>query len=504
MYRRALLDEFLKIAEDRNAGGKLVWLTGRGGAGKSTMAKQLASEYDLVLGSDTGYVDPVQKKWIEPTPEGKLKIRQDRVSEILKAKGEGKRVLFEGAPGPVSKYPPELFQHIDEIHALQVPKRVLRQNVISRSKERGSWYDPVARADDMANFEKLYNNYDDKLREIRSYSPAPVTKIVPDYILKKSSAFFDEMHKIAMDQLEGGEADERESREFDPTELSQGIEEEMEHTHDPELAQEIAQDHLSEYPTYYSELERMEDSLKQTIRNRAETFVIDPSTGRLLTIMERDELRPGKMKIEIPGGGREEEESDEEAAMRETEEEAGVAIHPPTPLPLPTPIVRFGHGHIARLRAEGKPHVGEKTRFFMSSVSEDPYAHQEAAHRKMEEDGEHEDENEGGAHDHHAAWLPIPDAIEALRERLKETMDLPDREGHLLQDVVRIDALEQIARGEGIGAAIRQKVSANLSETSPTLERGPLDTLDRRTIRAHRKPNVRFLPTTTVSGKIVK
>ena len=41
-------------------------------------------------------------------------------------------------------------------------------------------------------------------------------------------------------------------------ELDMGIESEMEHTLDKDLAAEIALDHLSEMPDYYTQLEQME------------------------------------------------------------------------------------------------------------------------------------------------------------------------------------------------------------------------------------------------------
>jgi hypothetical protein len=44
--------------------------------------------------------------------------------------------------------------------------------------------------------------------------------------------------------------------------LELGIKVEMEHTDDPKIAIEIAKDHLCEFPTYYTELDKMEQSLK--------------------------------------------------------------------------------------------------------------------------------------------------------------------------------------------------------------------------------------------------
>lgn len=60
------------------------------------------------------------------------------------------------------------------------------------------------------------------------------------------------------DQLEGGLADESTVTEFDPLQISKGIEIEMEHTNDPKVALEITMDHLKEIPDYYSRLDTME------------------------------------------------------------------------------------------------------------------------------------------------------------------------------------------------------------------------------------------------------
>lgn len=56
------------------------------------------------------------------------------------------------------------------------------------------------------------------------------------------------------DHLPGGKGDESTPTQFDQNELQMGIKVEMEHTHDADLAKEIAMDHLSEDPQYYSHL----------------------------------------------------------------------------------------------------------------------------------------------------------------------------------------------------------------------------------------------------------
>ncbi len=55
--------------------------------------------------------------------------------------------------------------------------------------------------------------------------------------------------------LRGGLAEGMSPTDFNPDELELGVYTELEHTDDPELALEIAMDHLVEYPDYYSRLQ---------------------------------------------------------------------------------------------------------------------------------------------------------------------------------------------------------------------------------------------------------
>lgn len=53
------------------------------------------------------------------------------------------------------------------------------------------------------------------------------------------------------DKLPGGKGDKSPDSEFDPKQLQKGIEIEMEHVKNKDLAKEIAKDHLTEIPNYY-------------------------------------------------------------------------------------------------------------------------------------------------------------------------------------------------------------------------------------------------------------
>lgn len=60
------------------------------------------------------------------------------------------------------------------------------------------------------------------------------------------------------DRLKSGLADKKKPGDFDKKQLAAGTKVEKEHTKDPELAREIAMDHLTEDPNYYKKLKKME------------------------------------------------------------------------------------------------------------------------------------------------------------------------------------------------------------------------------------------------------
>lgn len=77
------------------------------------------------------------------------------------------------------------------------------------------------------------------------------------------------------DKVQGGKADGKPSSNYDPHELAMGKKVEQEHTSDPQLAEEIARDHLEEIPDYYTRLKRMEDAApkKEACLTRAEKSI---------------------------------------------------------------------------------------------------------------------------------------------------------------------------------------------------------------------------------------
>lgn len=57
--------------------------------------------------------------------------------------------------------------------------------------------------------------------------------------------------KKLKEKLPGGKGDGLPDSDFDAEQLAKGIEVEMEHTNDPDIAREITKDHLSETQMYY-------------------------------------------------------------------------------------------------------------------------------------------------------------------------------------------------------------------------------------------------------------
>lgn len=76
------------------------------------------------------------------------------------------------------------------------------------------------------------------------------------------------------DMLRGGKGDRAKPSDFDPQELKRGIEVEMEHTKSRRIAREIALDHLSEDPRYYSKLKKIHrETVARPVVNQIEELL---------------------------------------------------------------------------------------------------------------------------------------------------------------------------------------------------------------------------------------
>lgn len=88
-----------------------------------------------------------------------------------------------------------------------------------------------------------------------------------DYLKERRMKYKDYFKYLKEDnQLKGGVGDTTASSDVDPIELSMGIQVEAEHTNDVNIATEIALDHLTENPHYYTKLIQagLTDELKLT------------------------------------------------------------------------------------------------------------------------------------------------------------------------------------------------------------------------------------------------
>jgi len=84
------------------------------------------------------------------------------------------------------------------------------------------------------------------------------------------------------DEIKGGKADDKSPQEFDKEQIKMGLKIEMEHTDNPMIAIEIAMDHLSEFPDYYTRLDKMEKEAKSEKSEDGEESEDEELTDRLL------------------------------------------------------------------------------------------------------------------------------------------------------------------------------------------------------------------------------
>lgn len=83
----------------------------------------------------------------------------------------------------------------------------------------------------------------------------------------------DKLNKVAEDKVRGGFGDNQPDKNFDSEQLNKGMKVELEHTNKPNVAKEIAKDHLQESKDfkgekggkYYDKLEDLEDEVKDEL-----------------------------------------------------------------------------------------------------------------------------------------------------------------------------------------------------------------------------------------------
>ncbi|HEY9816538.1 MAG TPA: DUF5661 family protein, partial [Candidatus Obscuribacterales bacterium] len=106
-----------------------------------------------------------------------------------------------------------------------------------------------------------------------------------------------------VDHIPGGLGDLKVPSDFDPKQLAKGVKVEMEHTSDPDIAREIAIDHLTEDPKYYDKLEKIEKHAAATSEEVKKLLLamgmrapqIKGALGKVMSYLEEngdDILRP--------------------------------------------------------------------------------------------------------------------------------------------------------------------------------------------------------------------
>jgi hypothetical protein len=107
--------------------------------------------------------------------------------------------------------------------------------------------------------QKLFHTYQTQR------APMMMDDTQPSYFLGAQSSRSDKMnwYKKARKGVPGGIADHKKPSDFNKKQLDMGVEVEMEHTDDRDLSKDITMDHLEEFSTYYTELEKMEKRLEE-------------------------------------------------------------------------------------------------------------------------------------------------------------------------------------------------------------------------------------------------
>lgn len=106
------------------------------------------------------------------------------------------------------------------------------------------------------------------------------------------------MTEKQQDKIPGGLADEMSPEQFDRKALLKGLKSELEHTDDPQIALEIAMDHLVEDPDYYEKLESIHNEDKAGVKE-PEDFetIIELSGSNHLAIVDAAVVK----KLDVPG-----------------------------------------------------------------------------------------------------------------------------------------------------------------------------------------------------------
>jgi hypothetical protein len=132
----------------------------------------------------------------------------------------------------------------------------------------------------------------------------------------------------ATNKIKGGEGDNKKPSDFPRGVLDEGAEEEKEHTNDPDMAREIAIDHLAKDPNYYTKLKKVEKAGSLEAFNRL--YNIWAAASPVKTAAMHNLLSKLSSVITSPGRG----SGDEEETSINPDSSEGMQIAKPVkPVP---------------------------------------------------------------------------------------------------------------------------------------------------------------------------
>ena len=155
------------------------------------------------------------------------------------------------------------------------------------------------------------------------WSTATGKKDLPEHVEDQA-----EKKALETNKLKGGEGDNKKPSDFSKGVLDEGTDEEKEHTTDSDMAKEIAMDHLTQDPNYYTKLKKIEKS--SSFAAVKALYSIWSDSSPLKAAAERTLLSKLSSVITSPGRGSGDEE---ETAINPDSAEGMQVTKPPKPVP---------------------------------------------------------------------------------------------------------------------------------------------------------------------------
>jgi len=155
------------------------------------------------------------------------------------------------------------------------------------------------------------------------WSTATGKKDLPEHVEDQA-----EKKALETNKLKGGVGDDKKPSDFSKGVLDEGIDEEKEHTNDTGMAKEIAMDHLTQDPEYYTKLKKVEKS--SSLAAVKSLYSIWAGSSPLKAAAERTLLSKLSSVITSPGRGSGDEE---ETAINPDSSEGMQVAKPIKPIP---------------------------------------------------------------------------------------------------------------------------------------------------------------------------